>query len=241
LIPINKVSDVRVISLKEIPETLNQLTSAAEFSFGLLIALVRNVVPAVKSVELGNWNRLEFPGMILNGKNLGVIGFGRIGRAMASYAKCFGLNVGYYDPYIDGQSIEFQKFASINELVSISDIVSLHVPYDSARSKIPILSRENFLFFKQGSFFINTSRGELIDEDGLIYAIQSGVIKGVALDVIRNEPNVVNNKIFKFAKTTNANVIFTPHIAGYATENVAIAALGMLNYLKLLFNQDVHE
>ena len=85
--------------------------------------------------------------------------------------------------------------------------------------------------FKNGSYFINTSRGELIDEAGLIAGIDSGKICGAALDVLVGEPDISSNLIYKYAQKTGANVVFTPHIAGYSIENVKIATMGILSHL----------
>jgi phosphoglycerate dehydrogenase-like enzyme len=229
---------LKIISLRDIPEVLNKLTSAAEFSFGLLISLAKGLVPAVKSVESGVWNRSEFPGVILKDKKLGLIGLGRIGSAMANFAESFGMSAVYYDPYLTSQTTPAIKCNSIKSLVSESDFVSLHVPYDKNKQVEPILTEDIFASFKTGSFFINTSRGELIDEDGLIKALMSGRILGAALDVLHDEPNILNNSIYKFANQTGANVIFTPHIAGYSMENVRIATNAILNkILKINFEK----
>jgi phosphoglycerate dehydrogenase-like enzyme len=230
-LPLNNSRQVTIISLRDIPEVLNKLTSAAEFSFGLLIALVRNLVPAAKSVESGVWSRSEFPGVILKGKKLGLIGFGRIGSLMANYATSFGLETSYYDPYLRQKPPNFYEHKSIQGLVSESDFISLHVPYDSEINDKPIITKEVFMHFKYGSFFINTSRGELIDEIGLIDSLNSGSIKGAALDVVNGEPEITDNAIYKYAKRSGKNIILTPHIAGNSLENIEIAATGILDLL----------
>lgn len=230
-LPINNSRQVTVISLRDIPEVLNKLTSAAEFSFGLLIALVRNLVPAARSVESGVWSRSEFTGVILKGKKLGLIGFGRIGSSMAKYATSFGLETSYYDPHLRHKPSNFYEHKSIQSLVSDSDFISLHVPYDPNINTKPIITKEIFMRFKYGSFFINTSRGELIDEIGLIDSINSGSIKGAALDVVIGEPEITENAIYKYAKRSGKNIILTPHIAGNSIENIEIATTGILDFL----------
>jgi len=226
------ISDrITLCSLKDTPALLKTLTSAAEFSFGLLIALAKKLIPATNSVSLGVWNRTEFPGAILNKKKLGLIGLGRIGSSMAIFAKSFGMDVGYYDPDLDYKPDGIFEYDSIEDLVVESDFVSLHIPYSGNKNINPVITKNIFSLFKQGSYFINTSRGELIDESGLIAAIDSGRIHGAALDVIVGEPDISSNSVYKYAKDTKANVIFTPHIAGYSIENVKIATMGMLDYL----------
>ena len=223
--------NIKVYSLKETPELLRSMSAAAEFSFLLLMALARNFVPAIDSVKNGEWDRLKIPGSILKGKTLGLIGFGRIGSAMATYAEIFGMTVVFYDPFLKLKPKKILEHNSIEKLVAYSDFVSLHVPYTDELFKRPLINKEIFASFKTGSYFINTSRGELIDEDALITQLKSGKIKGAALDVLINEPNIHENQIYKYAQESGANVILTPHIAGYAVENVKIATLGMLDYL----------
>ena len=230
-LPSNNSREIAIISLRDIPEVLSKLTSAAEFSFGLLIALVRNIVPAAKSVESGLWNRNEYPGVILKGKKLGLIGFGRIGSSMANYATSFGLETSYYDPYLRQKPSNYYEHKSVKDLVSESDFISLHVPYNSESENKTIITKEIFQYFKNGSFFINTSRGELIDEMGLIASLKSGTIKGAALDVVVGEPEITKNELYKYAKRSRKNIIITPHIAGNSVENVEIATIGILDLL----------
>ena len=230
-LPVNTPRYIEVFSLRDTPDVLQKLTSAAEFSFTLLLTLAKRVIPAANAAKSGFWNRIEFPGVVLEGKKLGLIGFGRIGRAMAVYANSFGMNVGFYDPYLTKKPLEILEYNSIEQLVENSDFVSIHVPYDSEKDRKPIIDKHLFAIFKQGSYFINTSRGELIDESGLITEIDSGRIRGAALDVLINEPKIEENLIYKYAVETGANIIFTPHIAGYSIENVRIATIGMLAHI----------
>lgn len=229
---------ISVYSLRNVPELLKTLTSAAEFSFGLLIALSKQLIPATNATKSGIWNRAELPGAILKNKQLGIIGLGRIGSAMASFAKSFGMNVGYYDPHLIEKPTDISEYHSINKLVMNSDFISIHIPYFPEINQKPVITREIFSLFKHGSYFINTSRGELIDEEGLITAIDSGRIHGAALDVLVGEPELSQNIIYKYANKTKANIIFTPHIAGYSIENVKIATMGILDHLIKQINRD---
>jgi D-3-phosphoglycerate dehydrogenase len=228
---------VKIITLRDIPKVLNSLTSASEFSFGLLIALSKYFIPAADSVKHGKWDRTNFPGLILKNKQLGIIGLGRIGKAMARYANCFEMKVGFYDPNIKSFPRQIQRYLDLEKLVSESDFISLHAPYDPYNNLNPILEKQHFTKFKEGSFFINTSRGELIDEAGLISQLKSGRILGAAMDVLVNEPDLINNSLYKYSQESNTNLILTPHIAGYSTENVKIAATSMLQHLVKTYNE----
>jgi D-3-phosphoglycerate dehydrogenase len=221
----------KIYSLKDIPSTLNKLTSAGEFSFGLLIALAKQILPATKAVESGVWNRTDFSGTTLKDKRIGIVGYGRIGKAMATFARSFDMRVGFFDPYIQSASEEITRYDSVESLVSISDFVSIHIPYSENIDKNPFFTKRIFSLFKPGSYLINTSRGEIIDEDGLIAAFENGIIAGAALDVLIGEPNILTNRLYRYAKQTKANIIFTPHIAGYSIENVRTATLGILDFL----------
>ena len=150
---------------------------------------------------------------------------------MALFAKSFGMNVGYFDPGLNDKPDGVFEYDSIENLVVNSDFISVHIPYFAKADTGPVITKNIFALFKHGSYFINTSRGELIDEDGLIAEIDSGRIRGAALDVVVGEPNISSNSVYNYAKKTKSNVIFTPHIAGYSIENVKIATMGMLNYL----------
>ena len=228
---LNDEEPVKVSSLRDIPDVLNTLTAAAEFSFGLLISLARNIVHSSKSVESGEWNRSMFGGAVLRGKNLGIIGLGRIGSAMEMYGKAFGMNVGYFDPFVKVSQVGTLKYERIEDLLIQSDFVSLHVPYVPKTQKQPLITKEHFSLFKAGSFFINTSRGELVEEEGLVWALEIGKIRGAAVDVLNNEPNIFKNPLFLYSLRPDSNVIITPQIAGYATENLEIATSGILSYL----------
>jgi len=227
----NNLYDQNIFSLRDIPDFLSGLTSAAEFTFGILIAMAKQIIPAANSTKSEIWDRTKFPGAILKGKKLGLIGFGRIGQTMGSFAKGFNMEVAFYDPYIDNKPKKVLEYKSVESLVENSDFISVHIPYSPATHSTPFITSKIFSSFKPGSYFINTSRGEVIDETGLIAAMESGRIVGAALDVLVGEPEIANNVVYKYAKSSGANIIFTPHIAGYSIENLKSATTEMLLHL----------
>jgi D-3-phosphoglycerate dehydrogenase len=210
---------IHVISLKDEKEFLNTITPTAELTMGLIINITRNVIPAMKSVLDGKWSRWEFGGQaMLSRISLGIVGLGRLGKLVARYATSFGMKVFYYDPFIGHDSQRtYIRLESIEELVSNVDIVSVHIPMNEENRHF--FNKSVFSRFKKGSYFINTARGEVVDSDALIEALDNGIIRGAALDVLDGEfepdfqSRVLSHPLVKYAQTHN-NLIITPHIAG---------------------------
>ena len=211
---------IHIISLKGETEFLNTIRSTSEHTFSLLLALVRNIVPSIKSVHENRWDRDEFKGRELNSLTLGVLGVGRIGQHIISYAKAFGMSILACDPYIDQKSMPNKdvKFCTKEELFASADIVTVHVDYRPENKEI--ITRKDFMRMKPGSYFINTSRGELVSEDDIVWAMEEGILTGAALDVLANEHDIqgiFNKKIIEYAKQ-NENLIITPHIGGCTSD-----------------------
>lgn len=208
---------IAVVTLKDDHEFLDGITPTAELTWGLVIALTRNLVPAYRSFLDGNWDRRPFGGKeMLSRMSLGVIGLGRLGRKVAGYGKAFGMGVTYYDPFVDAGA-EFARAMDLHSLLERSDIVSLHVPHEPQTESL--IDRSCFERMKSGSFFVNTSRGELIDFDALLDGLRSGHISGAALDVFDGEfvpgftSRLKEHPLWQYAQTHN-NLLVTPHIGG---------------------------
>ena len=214
--------DIDYLSEKNIPlktladqkEFLNQITPAAELSWLLLMMCARKVLNAINDVKIGNWERTKHPGEMLNGKKLGIIGLGRLGKWMSRYGNAFGMKCYGYDPFNDDQ-IENIERKTLKEILEISDFISLHVNYKPGDLKI--ITSEHFKLIKKGCIFINTSRGELVDENALIEALKDGTLSGVGVDVLSGENDFKNNELFKL-RNSNLNIVITPHIGGYCEE-----------------------
>lgn len=210
---------IKVISLKDEAEFLNTISPTAELTIGLILSITRNIIPARESVLHGKWSRWDFGGpAMLSRMSLGIVGFGRLGKMVAKYASAFGTKVSYYDPYIiDNPRLPYRRLDSIEELVGSCDIISVHIPMSEENRYF--FNRRVFAKFKQGSYFINTARGEVADSQALVEALERGIIKGAALDVIDGEfepdftSNISSHPLLQYAQT-HANVIITPHIAG---------------------------
>ncbi|QYR19844.1 hypothetical protein KZ483_18430 [Paenibacillus sp. sptzw28] len=209
--------NIPLLTLKGQYDFLNQLTPAAEHSWLLLMACARRLRGAINHTMQGHWNRQEFPGVMLRNKSLGIIGMGRIGTWMAQYAQAFEMKVSGYDPYVNNNFPQHVQSADMDELLSTSDFVSVHV--NLTKENKGMINAEKIKKMKKGAVFINTSRGDLVDERALLQAIKEGTIAAAGLDVLADEPNIENSELWKYAKQSD-NVILTPHIGGYCMEAV---------------------
>ena len=204
--------NVPLLTLKGEINLLNNITPASELSWLLLMMCARNAYKAVKHVKEGFWDRNQFPGIMLNKKTIGIIGIGRLGKWVASYAKGFGLNCLGYDPYVEIMPENVKK-SSLNNLLKNSDFISLHVNYDPNKGKL--LTAEHISKMKKGAIFINTSRGELVDEGALIKSLKAGFLAGIGVDVLTGEPDIEKNKIYQL-RNSDLNIVITPHIGGFS-------------------------
>ncbi len=207
---------VPLLTLKGQKEILQELTPAAEQSWLLLMACARHLRSSIHHVEASEWNRVEFPGIMLKGKTIGIIGLGRIGSWMARYATAFGMKVQAYDPFNDEVN-DGIEMVDINHLLSTSDFITVHVHLTPETAQI--IDAERIKLFKRGSIFINTSRAELVDVKALINALKEGRIVAVGVDVLFNEPDIKNDPLWQHS-IDHYNVIISPHIGGYCPEAV---------------------
>ena len=213
-----KEKQVDVACLKFAQDFLKTITPTAELSFGLMIALTRNVVPAHKKVLEGVWNRRLFgANAMLSSMQLGVVGLGRLGSLMVDYGLAFSMDVSYFDPYVDNSKDGVIRYDTLEQLVSNNDVISVHVPHEAETENM--FNEAIFSKFRSGSYFINTSRGELVDWNALLKYLKNKHLGGAALDVFEGEfeqdfdNNFPNHPVLQYARE-NENLIFTPHIGG---------------------------
>jgi D-3-phosphoglycerate dehydrogenase len=217
-VPYAKSKGIKVVTLKEYGDFLRTITPTAELTWGLIIALTRNMFPAIESVLNGKWDRRPFGGhAMLSRMSLGIAGYGRLGKTVANYGKCFGMKVRYYDPYVIENDSGIEKVGSLEELVRFSDIVTIHIPLEP--DMVNLFDRKLLSLFKKSSFIINTSRGELIDNEALLDCLEKNNIAGAALDVLNGEFDsefgkiVQKHPLVQYARS-HSNLILTPHIGG---------------------------
>ncbi|MDE1860229.1 MAG: hydroxyacid dehydrogenase [Candidatus Micrarchaeota archaeon] len=195
--------------------------STAEYTIGLMLSLLRRIPWSYKSLSRGVWKRYQFIGSILEGKTLGVVGLGRIGSRVATYARAFGMNVIYFDPYVDSSPIA--RRVTLEELLRESDIVTVHAALTSGSKGE--LGYEEMKTMKKSAFLINTSRGAVVSEDALLEALKNKVIAGAAIDVFVNEPLTdKDNQLLAYARK-HSNLLVTPHVAASTRESAHDASL----------------
>ncbi|MBC7877742.1 MAG: D-2-hydroxyacid dehydrogenase [Anaerolineales bacterium] len=181
--------------------------SVAELAIGYMFALARSIYKATSSLKAEKWDKKSFEGDEIGGKTLGVIGFGNIGKEVASRAKALGMNVIAYDP--NAQEAVGIKQVSLDELLNEADYISLHLPKTEVTANM--ISKDQFAKMKNGVRIINCARGGIVDEDALYEALTNGKVAGAALDVFAEEPPT-DWRLLKLD-----NVIGSPHI-GAATK-----------------------
>ncbi len=190
----------------------------AEHTFALILSLCRKIPWAYAALARGEWKRYRFIGTELKGRTLGIIGYGRIGSRVAVYAKAFGMKVIAYDPYVDTKEV---SMVSLHTLLRNSDIVTVHATLTEQTENM-IGSRE-FGMMKKSAFFLNTARGEIVDQHALLDALKRHRIAGAAEDVFPKEP-LGSSPIERYARKAN-NLIITPHIA--ASTDIAVHEAGI--------------
>jgi len=223
---------LKIISLRGQTGFLKKITSTAELTLGLMLASVRHISSSCSGVKSGKWDRNYFRGNQLSGKTLGIIGYGRLGKIMARYAKVLGMQVVVSDPYVKVKDSKI-KAVALNQLFKSSDIVSLHVLLNE-RNK-GFIKFNHFKLMKPSAFFINTARAELIEKDALYKALSQKIIKGAAIDVMDDESadgsHLKNDPLWQYAKS-NDNLIITPHIGGATFEAMHITEDYIANLVK---------
>jgi D-3-phosphoglycerate dehydrogenase len=190
--------------------------SAAEHTVAMILALSRNIPQANASLKAGEWKRSQFTGTELQGKTLGLIGLGRIGREVSKRCQSFGMNVMGFDPYTSEEYAKnFNiKLSTLEEIYAQADYITVHVPMNDATRHM--FNAETLKKLKTGVRLINCARGGIIDEQALADAIKSGHVKGAAIDVFEEEPPKKDNPLLALP-----NVIVTPHL-GASTEEAQV-------------------
>ncbi len=195
--------------------------SVAELALGLMLALARQIPEAVHSVQQGKWPR--YSGVSLEGKTVGILGLGAIGKQLARRLAGFDCQILAYDPFADESFARERniELASMDEVIARSDFLSLHLPLlPETRG---LVSQEFLAKMKKGSFLINTSRGEVVDEEALQRALGSGYLRGAGLDAFTVEPPDPANPLLHMPQ-----VIATPHLGAQtdgATSNMGWFAM----------------
>src|SRR6266481_3147136 len=223
----------RGVAVTNTPGALDETT--ADFAWTLMMAVARRLGEAEALARSGNWKNWDLDQLVgtdVWGKTLGIVGFGRIGRAVARRASGFQMKVIYTDAVRAPESVEKElnaEFQEMNALLAESDFISVHVPLlPETRG---LFNAPKFKRMKPTAFFINTSRGPVVDEAALVAALEGGQIAGAGLDVYENEP-------FIHPGLRRANVVLAPHLASASLETrTKMACMAAQNVVALFSGQ----
>ncbi|WP_025762454.1 phosphoglycerate dehydrogenase [Dyadobacter tibetensis] len=189
--------------------------SVVELAIGEMILLIRNIVPKSNQMHLGKWDKSANGSFEVRGKKLGMVGYGSIGTQLSVVAEALGMEVYFYDEVEKLSLGNARKVNSLDELLSISDVISLHV--DGRKENTNIIGKREFDLMKDGVIFMNLSRGHVVDIAALADAVKSGKVAGAGVDVFPKEPKT-NKEAFESELIGLPNVILTPHIGGSTEE-----------------------
>jgi glyoxylate reductase len=225
----------RGIVVTNTPDVLTE--SVADFTWGLILAITRRIPEGERLLRRGDWKgwALDFMlGSELRGKQLGILGFGRIGQAVAARAPAFGMQVAVASlDFPEGQPLDRTpavKHVSVDELLATSHVVSLHVPLTSETHHM--IDRKSLARMRRSAYLVNTARGPVIDEEALVWALRERLIAGAALDVYEKEP-AVHPGLLELE-----NVVLAPHLGSATVETrTAMADLAARNVLAVLDGQ----
>ncbi len=216
-----KIRKIKFLNLKKNSKIMREITATSDLVFAFIFELTRKIIRSYdlffkKKINFKKKIIVDFP---LNKLSIGIIGLGRIGKHVAKRCKGLGMKVYFYDPKVEDKN--YIKVKNIIYLFKKSNIVSLHLHYKKNLENI--ISYRNFVVQKKPSYFINTSRGEFLNENSLIKSLKNKILSGAALDVISNNLkfplNFNNNKLLNFySKNSEINLIITPKIGGSTSE-----------------------
>ena len=214
--------------------------NVADFTLMLMLMLLRKAKVSVLRSLSNNFALDDMMGKELRSMTVGIIGAGKIGRAVMQNLSGFGCKILVYDPFVDAASLpSYAQNASLEEVLATSDILSLHIPYTAENHHL--LNRERFEMMKEGALLVNTARGELVDTEALIEALESGRLGGAGIDTVEGEENVCHVNLGTrvmprrglFYLKQMPNVVYTPHLAFFTNEATIAMTESALESLRL--------
>ena len=206
------------------------IISAAELTIGLMIAAARNISIADNSVKNKEWIRSEFTGIELYGKQLGLVGFGKVARLVSERLQSFGMKIVFYDPFVES-STEVEEKLSLNELLETSDFISLHVPKTDETKNL--ISKDKLSIMKSDAIIINASRGGVIDEGAVFELVNQNKLFSAGFDVYENEPPNLNNE------SIISKVITLPHLGASTIEAQQRTGKEVIDNIKQILSGDL--
>lgn len=238
---------LKLISLRDLPNVLKEITSTSELTWCLVLAVWRNLLRNAIYTSTSSIvdQRERFPSFQLSGKNLGVIGFGRIGKQISEYGHSFGMHVCAYDPYVSPGEIESKGVLPIDELkdlLQVSDVVVLSAT--QFLSDRPIIDQTEIRYVKQGSILINTARGGLWNELAIAEALISGQIGGIGVDVYQFEElknSTINKSPLLDIEASKFNIVRTPHLGGASVDALEFVTKEMAREISKVFSDSQND
>ena len=220
-------NNIKIYSLTHDMGLINNLPSTSELAFGLMLSLLRNIPECNNHVSRYYWDYTQFVGRQVKDLTIGIIGYGRLGKMMYNFCEAFGANVKVYDPYVVGATPP--NAISLENMFKKCDVISLHV---HVTDETKYMINKNLLgLVKKDLYIINTSRGEIVNENDIIEALENKTLTGYGTDVIENEfDDLTKSPIIK-AMNKGKNIIVTPHIGGMTIEGQTKAYTWAINKL----------
>ena len=216
-------NDIEIQCHKTDYDLINQLPSTSELAFGLMLSLLRNIPECNNHVSRYYWDYTQFMGRQIKDLKIGIIGYGRLGKMMKKYCDAFDACTYVYDPYVDIEQ------TSLEDMFKVCDVISLHVHVTDETKYM--ISKKLLGLSKKGLYIINTSRGEIVNENDIVQSLDKGNLLGYGTDVIENEfDDITKSPIIK-AMNKGLNIIITPHIGGMTIEGQTKAYNWSINKL----------
>lgn len=203
-------------------------SSVAELAIGHMFTLARFINISNVTMREGKWHKKKYEGIELNGKTIGIVGMGRIGREVAKRAYALGMKVIYFDDLGIIKELKEYEFKELNELLKLSDFISLHVPYDSTKGSL--IGKKQIDMMKDGAYIINCARGKVVEENALLAALNSGKLGGAGIDVFEEEPTANIDLV------RHERVSVTPHIGAATKEAQTRIGEEIVEIIKEFFN-----
>ena len=212
------------------------IVSTAEHTVAMIMAVVRRVAEADRSLRAGRWERSALKGIELDGKTLGVIGLGRVGREVARRLQAFGMKVRAVDPYVTREAAGELgvELVDMDALLGESHVITIHVPLGAETRSI--IGADEIAKMREGVFLVNCARGGIVDEDAVVAGLESGRIAGVAFDVFASEPPG-DHRLFSHARS-----VFTPHLGAATTDaQIRVAVDAARNVANALSKGEIQD
>lgn len=220
--------NVRIFSLRDIRSEIQSITSTPELALALAICLIRGVHKASMDVQAGHWDRDNFIGRQLSSMNIGVLGFGRIGKQVSRVIRALGAEVRFLDS-VPLRPEQGEKPVSVEEFWASSELVFIAVSADAGN----VVTRRELQKLPRGSYLVNVARGEVIDENSVVKLLEDGHLAGYATDVLRSEnaPGFLTESVIMDAQRRGFNVLVTPHIGGATRDAMRSTEVMLARYV----------